>query len=184
MSRVFVATLLYGGLMLGVWSCQREESGETEQTEQAAAATEAEAVALPATSAAAVWRYLEAADYKANWALWPGKGEFYVGQEPHGALLTTYLNRAAQRAVTGKAGSMPAGAIIVKENSLPDSTLAAVTVMYKVEGYYPAHHDWFWLKRLPDGKIEVEGRGAVCIACHSAQAGNDYIFTSSLSGAM
>ncbi len=184
MSRVFITTLLCGGLVLGVWSCQREEGAEAEQMEETTTAAEGEAMALPNATGAAVWQYLEAADYKANWVLWPGKGELYVGQEPHGALLTTYLNRAAQQAVTGKAGAMPAGAIIVKENYMPDSTLAAVTVMYKVEGYYPAHHDWFWLKRLPDGKIEVEGRGAACIACHSAQAGNDYIFTGSLTGGM
>ena len=182
MSRVFITTLLGVGLVLGVWGCRREESAETERMEATATATESEAMPLPDATGPAVWRYLEAADYKANWVLWPGKGELYVGQEPHGALLTTYLNRAAQQALTTKTGSMPAGAIIVKENYMPDSTLAAVTVMYKVEGYYPVHHDWFWLKRLPDGKIEVEGRGGVCIACHSAQAGNDYIFTGSLTG--
>jgi hypothetical protein len=141
-------------------------------------------MALPDTTGAAVWSYLEAADYRANWELWPGKGELYTGQEPHGALLTTYLNRAAHAALTGMAGSMPAGAIIVKENYMPDRTLAAITVMYKVEGYDSANNDWYWVKRLADGTIEVQGRGAGCIGCHSAQQGNDYIFTGSLSGQM
>jgi hypothetical protein len=89
-------------------------------------------MALPDTMGAAVWSHLEAADYSANWELWPGKGELYTGQEPHGALLTTYLNPVAYAALTGMAGSMPAGAIIVKENYMPDSTLAAITVMYKL----------------------------------------------------
>ena len=67
---------------------------------------------------------------------------------------------------------------------MPDSTVAAITVMYKVEGYDPANNDWYWVKRLADGTIEVQGRGAGCIGCHGAQKGNDYIFTGSLSGQM
>jgi hypothetical protein len=184
MSRTLSATLLCGGLVLGVWGCQREEGAEAEQMEETGAVAEAEAMALPDTTGAALWAYLEAADYQANWGLWPDKGELYTGQQPHGALLTTYLNPAAQHELQAMAGSMPAGAIIVKENYKPDSTLAAVTVMYKVEGYDPDHNDWFWLKRLPDGTIEVEGRGAGCIACHTAQAANDYVFTGPLSGGM
>jgi hypothetical protein len=184
MSRIFVTTLLCSGLVLGVWSCQREEGAEAEQMEETAATAEVEEMALPDASGGALWNYLEAVDYRANWELWPDKGELYTGQEPHGVLLTTYLNPAARGALAAMAGSMPAGAMIVKENYMPDSTLAAVTVMYKVEGYYAQHNDWFWLKRLPDGTIEVEGRGAGCIACHSAQASNDYVFTGSLTGGM
>ncbi len=30
--------------------------------------------------------------YKKNFELWPGKGEMYPGKEPHGSLLTTYVN--------------------------------------------------------------------------------------------
>jgi hypothetical protein len=140
-------------------------------------------MAMPDTAGAALWTYLESADYRANWALWPDKGELYEGQQPHGALLTTYLNPRAYEALTGAAGSMPAGAIIVKENYMPDSTLAATTVMYKVEGYDPDNNNWYWLKRLADGTIEVEGRGAGCIACHTAQRENDMIMTGSLGGA-
>ena len=185
---------LYVLLALGVWSCQGQESAETgemaegEAMQESEAMQEGEAVVqemeLPDTTGAALWAYLESSDYRASWELWPGKGELYVGQEPHGALLTTYLNPAAHAAVTGMAGSMPAGAIIVKENYMPDSTLAATTVMYKVEGYDPDHNDWYWVKRLADGTIEVEGRGAGCIACHGAQSANDFVFTGSLSGEM
>ncbi len=191
--RTLMRTFLYAGLALGAWSCQRQEGGETaEMAEGEAAVQEGEAVMqeeglaqeLPDTTGAAVWAYLESADYRANWELWPGKGELYTGQEPHGALLTTYLNPAAYEALSGMAGSMPAGAIIVKENYMPDSTLAAITIMYKVDGYDPANNDWHWTKRLADGTIEVEGRGAGCIACHRTQQANDYVFTGSLSGQM
>jgi hypothetical protein len=198
LSRVFIRALLIGFVALGVWSCERQETGEMGEMAEDAAMQEGEAMqgegmqemqemqemALPDTTGAAVWSYLEAADYRANWELWPGKGELYAGQEPHGALLTTYVNPAAHEAATSMAGSMPAGAIVVKENYMPDSTLAAITIMYKVEGYDPANNNWYWVKRLADGTIEVEGRGAGCIGCHAAQKSNDYIFTGSLSGQM
>ncbi len=161
-----------------------ETGGEEEAAMEEGSAMEETAgmeASAPDTTAEALWSYLEHEDYQNNWALWPGKGELYEGQEPHGALLTTYLNPMALDAYTNKAGSMPAGAIIVKENYTPDSTLAAVTVMYKSEGYNPQHSDWFWLKRLADGAVEVQGRGQGCISCHSGQDDNDYLFTGSLS---
>jgi hypothetical protein len=170
------------GLALGSWACQAQESGETGGMEETGAVQEE--MAMPDTAGAALWSYLGSADYRANWEMWPDKGELYLGQEPHGALLTTYLSPAAYAALTGMSGTMPTGAIIVKENYMPDSTLAATTVMYKVEGYDPDNHDWFWLKVLADGTIEVQGRGAGCIACHATRAENDYIFTGSLSGEM
>ena len=50
-------------------------------------------------------------------------------------LLTTYLNDVALQALSSGASRMAPGAIVVKENYMPDSTLAAVTTMFKVEGY-------------------------------------------------
>ncbi len=178
-TRASIALFMCVGLALGAWACQAQESGETGGMEETGAMQE---MAMPDTTGAALWSYLESADYRANWELWPDKGELYPGQEPHGALLTTYLDPAAYEALTGMAESMPAGAIIVKENYMPDSTLAATTVMYKVEGYDADHNDWYWLKVLADGTIEVQGRGAGCIACHGTQAANDYIFTGTLGG--
>jgi hypothetical protein len=180
------ALLMCIGLALGSWACQAQESGEVGEMEETRATQEGEGmqgeIAMPDTTGAALWSYLQSADYRANWQLWPDKGELYLGQEPHGALLTTYLNPAAYEALTGMAGTMPPGAIIVKENYTPDSTLAAATVMHKVEGYDPDNRDWFWLKVLADGTIEVQGRGAGCIVCHSAQADNDYLYTGPLGG--
>ena len=85
-------------------------------------------------------------DYRQNWELWPGKGELYEGGEPHGALFTTYMNPIALEALQSKAGAMPNGAIIVKENYTPDAVFSLVTLMYKVEGYDPENNDWFWAK--------------------------------------
>lgn len=104
-------------------------------------------------------------------------------------LLTTLLNPAAKRALDGGAEQMPPGAMIVKENYMPDSTLAAVTVMYKVRGYNAGHNDWFFTKHLPGGELDtmpkgmpMEGRVPGCQNCHGGQRENDYIFTGRLGG--
>lgn len=172
-------------------------------TEQSAEATSAEATSAedaarptvaarpdvteddrPAPEAAAVYAHLTAADYRGGWALWPGKGEKYEGQEPHGMLLTTYLNGIASQALDAGVGAMPGGAIIVKENYMPDGTLAATTVMYKVDGYNPDAGDWWWAKLLPDGSVDgdgmMEGKVSGCIGCHTARADNDYVMTGEL----
>jgi hypothetical protein len=92
-------------------------------------------------------------------------------------LLTTYVNDLARDALTNGAATMPAGAIIVKENYMPDSTLAAVTAMHKVSGYDPANSDWYWAKWGPNGVAEVAGRVQMCAECHGANASADYLLT-------
>ncbi|MBW6503228.1 cytochrome P460 family protein [bacterium] len=138
---------------------------------------------LPATSGKDLWGYLTKVKYQESFTLWPGKGKLYKGTEPHGALLTTYVNKTALDAIKGKKGTMPAGAIVVKENYMPDKKLAAITVMYKVTGYNPEGGDWFWAKYTPDGKIEAEGKSGManmCIGCHGKAKGNDFLFTGAL----
>jgi hypothetical protein len=131
----------------------------------------------PDTTEAALWAYLQSESYRDGWELWPGKGELYEGQEPHGMLLTTYVNATAHDALLADGpGDLPPGSIIVKENWNPDSTFAAATVMYRVEGYNPDHDDWLFAKYDPEGGVEAFGRAAGCQACHTtAEAG--YIFT-------
>ncbi|OGP94760.1 MAG: hypothetical protein A2Z19_03490 [Deltaproteobacteria bacterium RBG_16_54_18] len=129
---------------------------------------------------AALWDYLKKADYAKKWEMWPGKSALYPGKEPHGALLTTYVNKTALAAIKEKKGMLPDGSIIVKENYTPDKKLAALTVMYKVKGYNPQAGDWFWAKYLPDGKIAAEGKVAGCIQCHASVKANDYVATGPL----
>ena len=81
--------------------------------------------------------YLKQVDYQSSWELWPGLGEKYPASEPHGALLTTYLNPVAFAALTGKSGSMPGGSIIVKENYTLEGIFDATTIMYKKAEYNP-----------------------------------------------
>jgi len=115
--------------------------------------------------------YLDEVDYQANWSLWPDSTEKYPGEDPHGALLTIRMNTAAFDAV---GGTMPNGAIIVKENYSPAGDLGATTVMYKKAGYNPDHNDWFWVKELADGTIEKEGMVMGCQDCHVD--GTDYVW--------
>ncbi len=110
------------------------------------------------------------------WDLWPGKGRLYWGTEPHGALLTTFVNNIALHSIKKKKG-MADGSIIVKENYTADKRFVALTVMYKIKGYNPGAGDWFWAKYLPDGKIEASGKVKGCIDCHSKNKDNDFIFT-------
>jgi hypothetical protein len=124
-----------------------------------------------------LWQELQEANYQENWATISGKGTFYQGQPPHGALLSTYLNPAAVEGMNAKSGQMSEDAIIVKENYMPDKTLVALTVMYKEPGYDPEHGDWFWAKFSAEGEVQAAGKVADCIACHGAVQSNDYIFT-------
>ncbi len=147
------------------------------------------AVTSADTTGAAIWAHLQGSNYQTEWQLWPGKGRLYTGQIPHGMLLTTYVNSVASEALASGAATMPAGAIVVKENYMPDSTLAAVTTMYKVTGYNAEHSDWFFTKHLASGVLDtmpngmdMEGRLPGCQNCHLGMQSNDYLFTGTLGG--
>jgi hypothetical protein len=132
---------------------------------------------LPAADGKAVINYISNVDLYQNWQLWPDKGKLYKGQHPHGAFLTTYLNAAAFSAVQNKTGTLPDGAIVVKENYTPEKKLAAITVMYKKAGYNVEAGDYFWVKYAPEGTILKEGKVGGCINCHSTVKDNDWLFT-------
>ena len=134
----------------------------------------------PDTTADSVLAYLDEVDYRESWELWPGLGEKYPGGDPHGMLMTTYLNPAAYDALDQKNGFMPNGAIIVKENYTPEGDLAATTTMFKKAGYNPDHNNWFWLKVLADGTVEKQGKVEGCQTCHGEVADNDYVWTGQL----
>lgn len=151
---------------------QAEAANSTEPATEPAVA----GAMMPDTTGPALWTWLQESDYR-SWSLWPGRSTLYPGGEPHGMLLTTYLNEIALAAVEDHATVLPAGAVVVKENFMPDSSLAAITVMHKVPGYSTDAGDWFWAKYLPDGTAEAAGRVAGCIGCHGANAAADYLMT-------
>ena len=132
----------------------------------------------PEANGAAIIEFLNGADYQNAWQHLPDTEPMYTGQEPHGALLSTYFNAIALQAINDKAGSIPAGGMVVKENYMPDGTLAAITVMYKAAGYEnPDANGWFFLKYAPDGVIEAEGMVQGCTECHGDVRDNDFLFT-------
>lgn len=110
------------------------------------------------------------------WNLWPGKGRLYKGTEPHGSLLTTFVNDSAYYSIANKK-PFSDGAIIAKENYDADKKFVALTVMYKIRGYNPDGGDWFWAKYAQDGKVLASGKVKGCLNCHSAKKDNDFIFT-------
>lgn len=110
------------------------------------------------------------------WERWPGKGRLYKGTEPHGALLTTFVNQAASFSIKNKKG-MAYDSIIVKENYTADRKLDALTVMYRTKGYSPEGGEWFWAKYAPDGRPLTSGKVEACITCHGKKKENDYIQT-------
>jgi hypothetical protein len=136
-------------------------------------------VPLPKPEAAELYTYIANQNPYTKWQMWPGKGKLYKGTEPHGALLTTYVNEFAHRSASQKT-RMPDGAMIVKENYTADGKLSALSVMYKVKGYNPDKGDWFWGQYDPDGSVKAAGRIDSCIACHEKRKDNDYIFTGPL----
>ena len=105
----------------------------------------------------------------------------YKGTKPHGAFLSTYLNKEAYAGIEKKEKELPYGSIVVKENYMPDKKLGAVTVMSRVKDYNPDAGDWFWVKFAPDGKpitmekdgktMNLAGKVPGCIGCHQASSG-------------
>jgi hypothetical protein len=133
-----------------------------------------------------LWQRIQGDKYRNNWSLFPGKGKLYKGTEPHGMLLTTYVNETAEQALTSGAKELPKGSILIKENYMPDKTLAAVTVMEKTG---ENKDDWYWVKYNPDGTIatmEMEkdgmkmnmpvagGKETMCAMCHAASVSGVY----------
>jgi len=133
--------------------------------------------ALPQADAQQVWQYIAWKNKYRKWRKWPGKKRYYKGAHPHGALLTTRVSWDARKVIREKTGVFGNGAFIVKENYMPDKTLDAITVMYKVQGYNPEAGDWFWAKYTPNGTVQKAGKVKGCISCHSDKADNDWVFT-------
>lgn len=137
-----------------------------------------------------LWEKMQTDNYRKNWKMWPGKEPFYPGTEPHGILLSTYMNEIAYHAIKDKREQMPYGSIIVKENYTENRSLSDITVMQKIEGFNPDANDWFWARYSPGGEIIIQekygrtiksaGMVGDCIDCHSTQITHDYIFTSPL----
>lgn len=142
--------------------------------------------------ASKLWESIQKDKYQETWELFPGYEKLYKGTQPHGALLTTYVNGVAKKGLNPKNKELPYGSIIIKENYMPDDKLAAITVMERIEGYNPNGGDWFWVKYDPSGQvmtkdvemdgmkksIKLAGKPMGCVGCHTASiSGIQYLMT-------
>ncbi len=109
---------------------------------------------------------------------------------PHGErFVNNYANRSAARyARFEKLGTMPPGAIIVKDSFTVTKSGQVMTGPFflmekKAPGFNPASNDWLFMMIRPDGKITgiTGGKGqknvAFCAECHrKAAAGHDGLY--------
>lgn len=135
---------------------------------------------MPGADAVKLYEYITRYEPYEKWSLWPGKGRLYEGTEPHGALLTTYVNDTALGAIREMASELPEGSIIAKENYTQDKEFVALTVMYKIEGYNPEGGDWFWAKYGPKGDVQASGMVEGCLKCHGKVSDMDYLWSRKL----
>ena len=132
---------------------------------------------MPEPDGKEVYEYITESSSYENWDQWPGYNGMYEGQSPHGAFLKLYVNDAAKKAITQGKKTLPANAIVVKENYNKKKKLVAITPMYKVKDYNPEAGDWFWAKYSARGDIQAEGKVGSCIDCHSDMKDKDYLFS-------
>lgn len=145
------------------------------KTKNAAAGYESSA----APSGKDLFRHITEEEPYKKWDLWPGKGEFEEGTEPHGELISVYVNDKALESIK-KVQGMVDGSIVIKENYTKDKKLTSYSLMKKVKGYNPDGSDWFWVRYSPEFAVLNEGKVSMCHDCHAAAETNDYIFTGSV----
>jgi hypothetical protein len=151
-------------------------------------AAEAQDGELPPADAVALLDYVLETNPYQEWGTWPADdwtdfSDLLEGGDPHGMTVRIFVNDVALEAAQteGFDGILPPGSIVVKENYggtvEEPGELAAVTIMYKVEGFNPEANDWFWLKAPVDGNRTVDASGAVdgCIGCHGSPGNQDYL---------
>jgi len=183
MLRMFAETLGVGFVILVLAACESAPVVLPNPEDQALGVTETTidpGDILPEPVPASVLDYLEREDFRENWDLWPGKGRQYEGSAPHGALLTVYLNDLALEAVQSRRGTMPLGAMVIKDNFSADGILNATTLMYKRMVPDSDSGPWFWMKWQPEETIEAAGAVDSCLGCHGMASANDYLMTGSI----
>ena len=127
-----------------------------------------------------LWKLITVESPYLGYPSWPGKEGFYDSTMPPGNMLKLYVNDIALETIRRKNGVFSDGALLIKENYTEEKKLFLITVMYKVKGFNPPGHDWYWIKYRPDGEARLEGKADPCINCHVGVANNDYVFTGSI----
>ena len=168
---------------------------ETPAADADAPAMDADAPAMDATPtfgteadfafAGELWAALDAANLVGENVI---HAPFYPGDEPHGFVLEALFADITIDGMTAtaivKRNYGPEGVAVDEVADNPNDHLAAITVMYQRSGFNADTNDWFWVKWLPDGTLDLAGETQMagnvggCIGCHGDAPGDDWIFVS------
>jgi hypothetical protein len=132
---------------------------------------------VPDTTVVGLWAYLEREDYRASWRLWPGTdARFESAATAHGPRVTVYVSPIALPGVTD-GDTLAYGSVLVAESFANDGSLKKVSAMLRAPSFDPAHGDWFWVERRPDGTVGSQGAAPSCIGCHGGETGAVRVLT-------
>ncbi len=116
-----------------------------------------------------------------SWGQYAGATGVVESATPHADMADIRVNATG----LSNEGEPAYGTIIVKRNLLEDgTTLDALTVMQRIEGYNPTAGDWFWVKydNSGTGTVAMTGEGVMlagtpggCIGCHGGADPDDYV---------
>ncbi|NDJ78155.1 MAG: hypothetical protein GYB65_18045 [Chloroflexi bacterium] len=152
---------------------------------------------LPAGDGAAILDYIINTSTYTEWSSFPAQGDldfsgYLASNSPHGSSVRIFVNDRALDAIARDTfdGTLPPGSVVVKEGfegtvDAPGE-VAAITLMYKVDGFNPEANDWYWVAATADGSaVNVEGMVDGCIDCHGQDGNSDYLLAYDLpEGAM
>ena len=113
----------------------------------------------------ALWKKIDG--YK-EWKGYPGWEGWQESDSVHGDFVKIYVNQVDE--------TFPAGSIVVKEgfSKKDDSTLRAITVMERIDGYDEELADWLSVRYNESGKVTMIN--SKCARCHDDADGGDLIF--------
>ncbi|MBI3649827.1 MAG: cytochrome P460 family protein [Acidobacteria bacterium] len=99
----------------------------------------------------------------------------------HDKYLLVYVNEAGRQAMRSPSSpQFPPGSVIVKEKlrAPADAAPELLTAMVKrAAGFNPSSNDWeFFVLSGDANTVQAQGKLENCIACHSAQRHNDFVF--------
>ena len=122
----------------------------------------------------------------------PGEGGMRPAGKAHGPKITISVNDVAFESIKKGENPLKDGSLILLKTYRENGELHVYSVMYKIKGYHPKYHDWYYAGWLADGapivlglyawvgegnkKLMKEGSGCLG-SCHSRMKERDFIFS-------
>ncbi len=138
----------------------------------------------------AIYQYiLEMGD---SFVEFPGKGGIRPAGKAHGPKITISVNDVAFESIKKGENPLRDGSLILLRTYRENGNLHVYSVMYKIKGYHPKFHDWYYAGWLADGTPIVLGlyawvgegnkklikEGSGCLgSCHLRMKESDFIFS-------